>query len=185
MGTQLRLIPLAELKATPRAMRRHSRGQCATPRCRNKYRNGGWFCHACTGRDFRWRNPISAYLRDKKQSCKTRHILWLIPDDWFKTWATEKGLVYHMRHEDFALRWRVDRIRSDEPYTMDNIQCMPHGQNSIKEQYRRKYGSDAAANAFAGIEVDQETGEIMTAYKLDASTTPIFAPVAPDNDPPF
>jgi hypothetical protein len=151
MGTQINVsLPLKLHRYTDRARKRHALGKCASPRCKNDHYKGSWFCSSCNNRQWVFNNPIKAAFRDHRANAKKRGHEWHITLEEY-TEFVNKHFGYIERRGKFAEAWTLDRIKSHLPYTIDNVQILTLQVNAYKEHYRRKYGSEAAADAFAGV----------------------------------
>ena len=105
---------------------------CKTERCKKKARTGGLYCSACATQRWKQANPIKYYYLKLKQSAKRRGKVFDIdPADWWE--------FFRANLDSFAKRGKLsesltlDRIDSQGPYSIDNLQFLTNSENGFKK----------------------------------------------------
>lgn len=109
--------------------RKHKRGLCITPFCRNAHARDRKHCHKCSKRRWRENNPLKASYCNLKTNAKRRGKQFDLTFEEFKEIARQaefkdrgiKRMSYHL-----------DRIDETKGYTKDNLQLLPNYLNIKK-----------------------------------------------------
>lgn len=91
-----------------------------------------------------------------RTSAKTRNIPFLLTFEEFERFAVRTKLL--KGRGVTKLGWHVDRIDSNGPYSIDNIQVLTNSENASKEALRRKWA--------AKRDLLNEAGFVTTAFYM-------------------
>ncbi len=112
--------------------------KCKTPRCKHKVMRAGLACSTCRKRKWRIDHPMEASYQTLKYNSTRRNVYFDLTFEEFKEFCYETD--YMAGKGRGRLSHTVDRVKEGKKpgYTKSNIQCLPKGINSSKEQARRK-----------------------------------------------
>lgn len=110
--------------------RKALRGLCCTPYCRKTARAGKHYCHRCTKRKWREKNPIHDAFLNLKHHAKQRRIGFELTLEEFTKFCHETN--YHENKGRKNESTTVDRIDPNGPYSISNIRPLSHLENSTR-----------------------------------------------------
>lgn len=112
------------------AIRRHKKGLCETPRCRNKHAKNKWSCHACYTRAFRFRNPLKYVYNTLKDNAKRRGKDFSLTFEEFSSFVKDTNYMDGRGRTKFDLS--IDRRDNEHGYHAWNIRAITVSENSSK-----------------------------------------------------
>jgi hypothetical protein len=112
-------------------MERPERVKCATKYCRNERAPGKSFCHRCRSRKAKENNPYLYHFNALRNNARRRGKEFTLTLEQFRIFCNETGymLLKGKNKNDYT----IDRLRSSEGYSFDNIQVLSHYHNSMKQ----------------------------------------------------
>lgn len=112
--------------------------KCKTPRCKHMVMRAGMECSTCSKRRWRKEHPMEASFQTLKYNSTRRDVYFGLTFEEFKEYCYETD--YMAGKGRTRLSYTVDRVKEGKRpgYIKSNIQCLPKGINSQKEQARRK-----------------------------------------------
>ena len=111
---------------------------CHTPRCMKKHEPGRQHCSACRKREYRRLHPMEAAYQNKRSDAAKRDIYFDLTLEEFAELCYETEYLKKKGRSKHS--YSIDRIEEGKypGYTKSNIRVIEVGDNSKKEQERRR-----------------------------------------------
>jgi hypothetical protein len=111
-------------------MAKQSKHKCLTLHCRNKHAKGQNYCHTCTRKKWRAKNPEKYAYYTLKYNAKRRGKIFTLTFEEFKTFAASCN--YMTGKGKTAQSLSIDCIIPEAGYTPENIQPLSLALNGRK-----------------------------------------------------
>ena len=111
-------------------------------RCEYKHcprpKQSGRFCYRCTHRRYKKNHPFRYFYNLAKSNARRRNITWALSFEEYRTIWLEHPRAWKEKIESNGLNtWTMDRIYSDKPYEVENIQII-----KLRANVRKYYLGD-------------------------------------------